>query len=158
MNSPWPDSVYKSKRKLLEGMENGDMIVSVLITPLLTSPDTKSNHPTNVNFLYNCHVISVFLCYACSRALCLAFMVFSVSISITLSCHGIVLSMSTSRTARTCFRNSKVLFIGDSQIRALQNRFLEYVNPYPEPEVEKPSEIPGRDLRVSPVSEAVFSC
>eukprot|EP00117_Sycon_ciliatum_P037810 scpid91836/ scgid3706/ CAS1 domain-containing protein 1 len=59
----------------------------------------------------------------------------------------IVLSMSSSRTARTCFSNSKVLFIGDSQIRALQNRFLEYVNPYPEPEVEKPSEIPGRDLR-----------
>ncbi|XP_065185476.1 N-acetylneuraminate 9-O-acetyltransferase-like isoform X2 [Sycon ciliatum] len=53
----------------------------------------------------------------------------------------------TLTATRTCFRNSKVLFIGDSQIRALQNRFLEYVNPYPEPEVEKPSEIPGRDLR-----------
>ncbi|XP_065185480.1 N-acetylneuraminate 9-O-acetyltransferase-like isoform X2 [Sycon ciliatum] len=41
------------------------------------------------------------------------------------------------RTAKTCLRNSKILFIGDSRINLLKNRFIELLHPYPKPEDKK---------------------
>ena len=64
----------------------------------------------------------------------------------------VILSISACRAARACFRSSKLLFIGDSRIRFLKNRFLDYINPnfVPAPKVKKRSAKVDSHLRVSP--------
>ncbi|XP_065182722.1 N-acetylneuraminate 9-O-acetyltransferase-like [Sycon ciliatum] len=54
-----------------------------------------------------------------------------------------------SQTARTCFRNSRVLFIGDSRIRALLSTFVKYVKPHPQRAVGKRADAPKAHPSVS---------
>ena len=59
------------------------------------------------------------------------------------------LPMFAFRTAKTCLRNSKVLFIGDSRIRALQERLIVLLDPNPKRELSKRAAKPRKDPRVS---------
>ncbi|XP_065185473.1 N-acetylneuraminate 9-O-acetyltransferase-like isoform X2 [Sycon ciliatum] len=52
-----------------------------------------------------------------------------------------------SQTAKTCLRNSKVLFIGDSRIRALQERLIVLLDPNPKRELSKRAAKPRKDPR-----------